>query len=456
MDYLLSDSEREALYERGVEVAEISIGDALFHRHGILFHEEDGEAVMEILGLLGSPGGYEGLRNPKGEYIEECCLWKLSDLPTPENPVVWGFGGNGRDFKPLRADQFRLSRGLVVNSGDNDVAEYRHRPGILFVNFFMSPCQDRQETESGEVRWYRLVPNGLGPEYQLINDSRGEPLACFRGDEEGGSLWLLFEPYHQHDDVLLEYVVECASRLMHPDLGAPRSIAEHRLYIDRDRYIQRAVRMLEDEKRHIDGRIEDVEEMARNARAEHIRAIRSVEAARQRREELRTGNEEALVQEFRDRLLAEFEALMASPDFEAVRVHEGEVSVVTRPIEITYNGKIYEMGRYEIHVSSTSLYIELVDGGSHRPVHPHVDNGGAICFGNVDEAVAKLQASMQFGLLFQLVVRFLEESYDPADSYSKLSDYNVPTRDIAEEVGAVASASETGGRRVGRRRQHSS
>lgn len=442
IDIVLSDEQRAALVSKDVSFSEMTLGTEAYHRCGIAFSEEDCGAVLDVLGLIRNVEGYDDtLETPKGEYMEEYSVLSLLEMPTPTNPIVWI---NRHERGPYDDEAFSetqpdLGLGLVIGHFRRDVTDYRHRPGVLFVNIFSSPQESFEAVEDnlgGRGRsHYRLLPDNLGKNYIPINCPEGKPMAYFRGDANGGSLWVLFRT-DLFERSLLDYILHAVTRLVHPELGAVLSYDEYEGVASRERFIGLAGRRLKEESNQIDERVNSSAGQIETARQALVQALRQTEADKHRREELQNGNTGEMLRRMKERLAKEFDELSSSPDFESLELREDRVVVVTRPLKLRHEGRVYEIGKFQIRLPREGyIKIQSVDGQG----HPHV-RGGDPCFGNSSEGVAKLQAEMSFGLLLPFLVNYLENGYNPADSYSKIEDYQVKNYSESEEQKKPAKA----------------
>jgi hypothetical protein len=440
IDIVLNDEQRAALIDKDVNFSEMTLGTEAYHRCGIAFSQEDCDAILEVLGLVKNDGARNrALHTPQERALDGYAELSLMPLPNRMEPIVWANRGQRAEgdeeaFQQLQAE---LGIGLSVKycGYDNAFVEYCDRPGVLFVNVFSSPHETYIEDGNFRGGGERLLPKKAGKDYVPIRYSDRKPVAYFRGDSDGGSLWLLFSTYEGNQE-LVEYVLHTVARLMRPELGAVCSYKEYGNIAGRERYIGYASRHLKEEGRLIDQQVDQTAERIEEARRGLMGALQAAEALKLRREELRTGDQGEMLRKMKERLAKEFDVLASSSDFESLEFEENQVSATTRPIRLRYNGRIYEMGKYTIGLSREG-YITIQSVKRHG--HPHI-RGGEPCFGNMSEGVAKLQAEMSYGVLLPFLVNYLENGYNPADSYSKIEDYDVKNYPERKEVKKPAKA----------------
>ncbi|HEX5744565.1 MAG TPA: hypothetical protein VFX84_03920, partial [Candidatus Saccharimonadales bacterium] len=374
IDIVLSDDQRSALIDRNVNFSEMALGSEAYHRRGIAFPESDCEAVLSVLGLVRDEEVSDStLKTPQGKPIEDYFELSLARMPTPMEPIVWtnAYARGDSDEEIFKAFQAESGLGLAIKyTDDTEFAGHRHHPGVLFVNVFSSPGEDfrldHRSFKHGESSVIRT--RKPGKEYIRIAHSDRRALAYFRGDSNGGSLWLLF--HTEYDErTLLEYALYSTMRLMNPKLGAICSYKEYERIAARERYIRSAENRLQEESRQADSRVSESNEQIESARRTLVLALQEADAAKHRREELESGDTGEMLRKMKENLAKEFDDLSSSPDFESLEFEEDRVIAVTRPLKLRYEGRVYEMGKYRITVHDDGdLTIASVKGKG----HPHI------------------------------------------------------------------------------------
>jgi hypothetical protein len=114
-----------------------------------------------------------------------------------------------------------------------------------------------------------------------------------------------------------------------------------------------------------------------------------------------------------------------------IELRDGFLLAVTMPISITWQGILYELGRYVISVplGDGRLTIKSRDGNSVEGYpHPHVASDGAPCLGNIAPTVAQLLGEAEY---FQLVTTLLEflRSYNVDNPYLRIERWDPDWQD---------------------------
>jgi hypothetical protein len=432
VDYLLSDEQRAALAAAEIDFAEMTLGTPAFHRHGVSFPDDDLEVVLDILHLIDDNENSERLETPQGDYVDEHYLLDLVEMPTADNPFVCSLGQRREDTAVYNNHQAELRHGLLLRSYDHGYAAHRRIPGVLVINTHCSPVRNTGGCGSrfaSITDGCRLTAEGLGNEYSVLLTPEGEPMAAFRGDADGGSLWMLFQPNEVSNPAVVDYILYWAARQMFPELGEAVSLTEYNLIAARERYVLRAGRQIETEIREIGDRVSDAMSAVERARSELVDALRRADASCNRREELTSRDRAALIRELSEHLDREMQGIGESPDFESVEFVDDTIMVGTRPLLLRHEGRVYQLGRFTIEIGRRSLRINSRDGLR----HPHVTERGGPCLGNISEGVARMQAAMQYGPLLTILMRYLEYGYNPGDSYIRIENINAPSYAEGEE-----------------------
>lgn len=121
---------------------------------------------------------------------------------------------------------------------------------------------------------------------------------------------------------------------------------------------------------------------------------------------------------------AELERLCSLPAVQAVAIEDSTLLVVTEPIELTWEGRTYRLGRYRLVLDLTGdVRIESLDRLGPRAGwdHPHIQ-GGLPCLGNLREGVLKLIAEYELALATQVLLDFLT-SYQPDTAYTPIEGW---------------------------------
>ncbi len=107
-------------------------------------------------------------------------------------------------------------------------------------------------------------------------------------------------------------------------------------------------------------------------------------------------------------------------------VEEGLLKVTTHPIELDFEGYLYEFGTFEVdlplgegRVAIRGLEGTKVDGYP----HPHVSTDGTPCFGNISSTVAQLLGDGDHLQALTLILEFLR-SYSAENPYRRIEQWN--------------------------------
>jgi hypothetical protein len=439
-DCLLTSEQRIALTEEGIDFSEITVGSAVYHRHGVTFPEEVSAAVTSKLGLLVDlTERAKSLTVPDtGIQVPEVSQLALVQPPTKAKPVVNASQSPEGWFRAICAEHHnRLQLGMVLSDFHWKLSSQRDVGGVLFVNCLSGPaelnCKLADDNELGGDRF--VCPRTVGSEYLKILGNNRKVIALFQGDRMGGTLWFLVKLRHsESSEDLVDYVLTVVERHINPELGPAQSYREFREKGARRRYLRSAREALEEEQDSIGERVVNADQSIQEARRQLVGTLREADAARRRHEVLAGSDGDVLMAAMVKRLEKEFDALAESPDFESIDFEGSTLIVQTRPLTLVHGGRAYEFGRYKIQVSKHDLQVTSVDGvrsqGERHCCHPHVSNN-YLCLGNLTESLARMQAAMQFEMLLPLVVRSMEVGYNPADSYSRIDGFlNVIARDL--------------------------
>lgn len=115
---------------------------------------------------------------------------------------------------------------------------------------------------------------------------------------------------------------------------------------------------------------------------------------------------------------ADFEQMLKHPDLEKVEVFATKIYFHTGNITIEYEGQTYNIGKFRIEARTEGdPPVRIFNktrrvGGYH---HPHVDEDGDPCLGNIEYVVPELLAQSQFPALFSVCVQYLKSFTDDDD-----------------------------------------
>jgi hypothetical protein len=121
---------------------------------------------------------------------------------------------------------------------------------------------------------------------------------------------------------------------------------------------------------------------------------------------------------------AELARILALPGVQSVDVAGTALRVLTRPVQISWEGARYQLGVYRIVLDlAGEIRIESVSKLGPKPGwdHPHVQDGRP-CLGNLREGVLKLIAEYELALAVQVVLGFLD-AYQPEGAYCPVEEW---------------------------------
>lgn len=204
-----------------------------------------------------------------------------------------------------------------------------------------------------------------------------------------------------------------------------RQLAEAKRVASREAYVSECSRRFE---KTVQGTRESVQKGHANIarlQQELTRRIRETHGAEKKLEQI-----ESLRAQQTDSYAREFDSLAAVPGVERVEVSDGVIKVFTENIFIRPEGhsKTYDIGRFrmEIYTSGSNGGIRFFNltrqgsagGTGYNTQHPHVNQSGSPCLGNIKEMVPQLIGEYEYSAVAQLGLQFLK-SVNTDDSAGK-------------------------------------
>ncbi|MBI2633206.1 MAG: hypothetical protein HYW78_02325 [Parcubacteria group bacterium] len=124
--------------------------------------------------------------------------------------------------------------------------------------------------------------------------------------------------------------------------------------------------------------------------------------------------------------LLEFDNLLANSDIENIEIDTAVIKVYTAPIIIAYNGDKYDIGKFEIklHTNGADGCVKMFNrtrraNGAH---HPHINDEGKPCLGNISEVLPHLIAERNYGPAIALCIQYLK-SYEDGEGYEVIEEW---------------------------------
>ncbi len=124
---------------------------------------------------------------------------------------------------------------------------------------------------------------------------------------------------------------------------------------------------------------------------------------------------------FSSRFGDEFDQLMKHPDVKGMDIDGIKLSIYTKNIQIEHEGRIYDIGEFEIDVytdgSNGCINLKnLTRLIENRWSHPHVNYDGRPCLGNIHDTVPQMIAERKFAALTSVLIEYLK-SYEASDDF---------------------------------------
>lgn len=163
----------------------------------------------------------------------------------------------------------------------------------------------------------------------------------------------------------------------------------------------------------------DVENYQKNL----VKSLRELEEKQLVLQKIQNNDDETL-----ERFGNEFDQLIKHPYIEYLETVGNKLIVYTKPITITYEGAKYNIGKFNITIYTNGsngcvrMYNLTNKLGCH---HPHVNEDGYPCLGNIKEIIPYLIAEKKYAAASSICIQFLksytfEDGYQP---YREISDW---------------------------------
>ncbi len=116
----------------------------------------------------------------------------------------------------------------------------------------------------------------------------------------------------------------------------------------------------------------------------------------------------------------EFDQLLKHPDINKLDIQNEKIIVYTNSISIAFKKSAYKIGKFEIEI-----YTDGSRGGvrmfnhtypRHGPQHPHVNEDGIPCLGNIKEVVPNLIAERKYSALIAICIQYLKSYENSGDN----------------------------------------
>ena len=121
-----------------------------------------------------------------------------------------------------------------------------------------------------------------------------------------------------------------------------------------------------------------------------------------------------------DRYADEFEQLTKHPDIERLEISGRKIVIYTGQIFIEYRQVTYKIGKFKIAIDTLGKEgaVRMINlTGKHEGAnHPHIDQGGVPCLGNIKEVIPHMIAQHQYAAAASVCIQYLK-SYEYSESY---------------------------------------
>jgi hypothetical protein len=413
---------QEALLAAKVPFAEVEVTKP-YPTRGIAFPAPEKERVFQILGI------------DEAEIIgeEETDRAGVILLRTNFRVIVESWDGRNQAGFVSVANEFaqKLKKDVVISVPHGNPAPPR-RGDQFFIWVWSSPkgagivevpkkiwdipvdCRDRAFPSSGdgiaiadEATGYEVAElignNNLYIHHDVVHGGTPRELEIFRRVLEETLGELTLDP------------AEKAERR--------KKMAEMEFRRNQEKYIDECVKGLQKQIAKTEENLHKAEELVEKATKELVEAIRQREDLAQQKEALQNA-----VPKEKEKFGREFEEITKLPDVEKVCVLDGVLRVFTGIINVNYQGREYEIGKFKIEVRFDG---EVRCHNLSRKIneefdHPHVKNA-VPCLGNIRSAVAKLIGQYRFLELTVLLIEFLK-TVNPSDRFPGAGLENWPRR----------------------------
>ncbi|MEM5810058.1 MAG: hypothetical protein QW156_04190 [Candidatus Aenigmatarchaeota archaeon] len=139
----------------------------------------------------------------------------------------------------------------------------------------------------------------------------------------------------------------------------------------------------------------------------------------------------------------EFDRLSGIPEIRRVIVDREGIIVLTREIEVDFNGRIYNLGQFVIYIFPPTPTRErseirifnrsnLIRGNVGVAQHPHINAEGECCWGSIVATIPELLGRREYFVLLQVIINFLK-SINPSSWYRPITEWPEKSRRKEEE-----------------------
>lgn len=411
----VSPPEKTELEKKGVEFCDYSLDDG---KEGIII---EGETLARTLRILNAE--VKAQKETELEGLIEIELKKTSKKSADEGHGVsigeWNGGSHRGQFKRA-AEEILLP--VILTDIIIEVPHAKTREPILGTQFYIwiwsSPSGDNEdrlklpETIFGtKVDCRDTGYKSTGQGRAIIDPETGWTVA----ELVGNNLYIHHDICHRGTGGELAIFHRLLGEVVFELTASPAEKKTRNRALFRGLYVRACAKHLEDDQTQNKEKIRNQRARLGKLQEEIVGLIRSIpmlEKKIQAAEDFQKGMEVKFAKEFDD--------LLKIPEIQEVQIINGVIAVFTDTILLTDEtfAKTYKLGRFRIEIDP--------DGGSHgirffnltrrgRTLsyggygfhHPHVDEEGDPCLGNIQEAASDLIGNCEFTVLVQLALQFL-------------------------------------------------
>jgi hypothetical protein len=428
----------QALIQTKVPVVEMNINAPLPLRV-VAFPKEEVGRVMEILGLSLTP--------ELGTETDQEGVWFLKvgedGPPSSATVKVADWNGNNRGSFIKAAQEILVPVvGDVILTVPHGGAVAPASDGKFHIFIWSTPASQKNKKPPATIWGFPVdcqdkgfLPSGQG--VPIIDPETGWSVAELVGN---ANLYIHHDLCHHGTDReiqifrrLCEEVV--AELTLSPEKKSEKQkeIAERERQRSREAYVKECGRRIqkafEETQKSLQDSVRQHEEYSKGL----TEAIRAETNLRRTLEQLgEAWNNQAL------QFGQEFDRLLAVSKVKTVKVEDGKISVFTEHLytnRLKKDGTIRELGEYRIDIptSGGSPKFYNLTRQIDKYHHPHQQDDGYPCLGNIKEGIAKLAGAYEYSVVAQIMIQFLE-SIDEEDSYGKrVYNWPVKSKEVTNE-----------------------
>jgi hypothetical protein len=110
-----------------------------------------------------------------------------------------------------------------------------------------------------------------------------------------------------------------------------------------------------------------------------------------------------------------------------IEFESNTIRTITHPVTIQFEGNDYEIGilTVEIDLSSGSIRITNLTNRANGYPHPHVNESGEVCLGNISSGLGRLFGEFEIYGALELLHKFVH-TYNESDAYQKIQYWDDP------------------------------